>query len=768
MRLTDNLPGWLAWPLRLLLYVFVMFILFNIALGAVKARLRNNTVECSGIPSSSLGGLSYAKNMVTCLRNKNGFFENLLMGSVYRAVDALPSTPKELVGVWDASQPRCNYRHTLKENGEFISEPRGCSLSSDTYHGAWGVYENQFVWLTDNGVMWPPDINPIDVVDKDFFLLVEQDGSRTKFSRVTNAVAAPEKNDRIEGARKEGAADVGAENADKVAMTGSLGLPPEPPGEPKTPQEWMAKGHYLMWKAYYDNNAKLYSAAVEAYTKVIEAEPGNANAWCNRGIANINARSPKEGVRDLDKAIELDPKRFHFYAVKSQELDWDDKAVTLRDMQAALRIDPQLWALWNHYGEYAGVNDFHATKEYYRTIMRDPKNEGIFVPLITEGWGWAVTAMSVEKPEAYLRQVEKSTGHKRRADLHYLLGDYKRALANYQEVFQEGTRSDDIYYSRGITYLALKDWANARKDLETAVAMGHSWAKEALAWAVLSSEPNEVDRWMKFGNLMEVRRNKLTSIVAYSRALELAPGNMAAYKARSEKFMQMGMIPQAASDLALLMKHDAPNIRQYYAQRVNMYKGAGMHREVVQDYTSLLELDAPNAQEYYFQRGMAYNSMHDTMHTLQDWEEAARLGHTEAKQRAADTLNGLGMGVMGWVEGEGDEELEPKVQVKPLSEKEKQQKALEAFNRALKIFPDHPSSLRLRAQLYAQIGENKLALEDITKAIQLAPKDTEAYMGRADLYRTINDEKKAIADWKKAAELGNEDAQWLLQEKGIK
>lgn len=187
MKITDDLPRWFAWPLRLVLYVFVMFILYNVALGIVRGRLINNTAECSSVVSTKEGGLKFAKGMVTCLRQKNGFLESLLMRPVSRAIDAMPNTPGEFVGTWDASQPRCSYRHKLGENGEFTSEPRGCSLSSDVFRGTWGVYNHQMIWLSDGGRVWPPDINPIDVVDKDFFLLVEQDGTRTRFTRVADS-----------------------------------------------------------------------------------------------------------------------------------------------------------------------------------------------------------------------------------------------------------------------------------------------------------------------------------------------------------------------------------------------------------------------------------------------------------------------------------------------------------------------------------------------------------------------------------------------------
>jgi len=189
MKLNADLPKWIAYPLRLILYSFVMFVLFNIAVAVVSYRVANNTIACSGQASANYGGaLSQAKAMVSCMRNKNGIFEDLLMRSTYSAIDAMPITPKQFVGVWDASQPQCNYRHTLKENGEFISEPMECNFSSTSYRGAWGVHDGKMIWLPDEGEVWPPDINQIDSVDSDFFLLAEKDGSRTKFSRV-NEVA---------------------------------------------------------------------------------------------------------------------------------------------------------------------------------------------------------------------------------------------------------------------------------------------------------------------------------------------------------------------------------------------------------------------------------------------------------------------------------------------------------------------------------------------------------------------------------------------------
>jgi hypothetical protein len=178
------LPAWISWPIRLVVYLFFLFILANVVLGIMAGRSMDNVHVCLNAIPQDEGGLKHARRMVACLEEKNSFLENWLMSSVHRTVDAMQA-PKEFVGTWIASQPRCTYRHRLEANGEFTSEPMGCSLSGDTFHGVWGVYDNKMVWLSDEGIVWPPDINQMDVVDKDFFLLVERDGTRTKFSRVS-------------------------------------------------------------------------------------------------------------------------------------------------------------------------------------------------------------------------------------------------------------------------------------------------------------------------------------------------------------------------------------------------------------------------------------------------------------------------------------------------------------------------------------------------------------------------------------------------------
>lgn len=189
MGLTDEVPNWLKYSLRFIGWALALSLIGSIGYGIVRARLVYNVIDCSaGTKRVAVGqSLPHAKSLAACLDDKNGILENFMMRSIHRTLNAMPNNPAEFVGVWNSSQPRCNYRFLLKPDGQFLARPGACSISSNTYRGYWGVHENSMIWLAEEDPLWPPDINTMDYVDRDLFLLTEGDGTRTKFVRALDA-----------------------------------------------------------------------------------------------------------------------------------------------------------------------------------------------------------------------------------------------------------------------------------------------------------------------------------------------------------------------------------------------------------------------------------------------------------------------------------------------------------------------------------------------------------------------------------------------------
>lgn len=192
MRLNEEVPRWLKYLVRVIGWGLALALIGGVGYGAVSARLTNHISDCLGGARRVASGqaLPHAQRMAGCLDEKNGPLENLMMRPIHEALAAMPRNPGEFVGVWQSSQPRCSYRFLLQADGQFLATPQVCSLSSATYRGYWGVHQDRMVWLSEGDPLWPPDINPLDYVDKDLFLLTEADGSRTKFMRAQDLTVA--------------------------------------------------------------------------------------------------------------------------------------------------------------------------------------------------------------------------------------------------------------------------------------------------------------------------------------------------------------------------------------------------------------------------------------------------------------------------------------------------------------------------------------------------------------------------------------------------
>jgi tetratricopeptide (TPR) repeat protein len=86
----------------------------------------------------------------------------------------------------------------------------------------------------------------------------------------------------------------------------------------------------------------------------------------------------------------------------------------------------------------------------------------------------------------------------------------------------------------------------------------------------------------------------------------------------------------------------------------------------------------------------------------------------------------------------------------------KPEKALEDFNRAIKIDPKIAAGYLGRANTLNNLGRYQEALKDYDKAIEIDPKLANAYVNRGSAYSHLGQYEKAIADYEKGLELDPE------------
>jgi hypothetical protein len=84
--------------------------------------------------------------------------------------------------------------------------------------------------------------------------------------------------------------------------------------------------------------------------------------------------------------------------------------------------------------------------------------------------------------------------------------------------------------------------------------------------------------------------------------------------------------------------------------------------------------------------------------------------------------------------------------------------AINYFEKAIALDPDHSGAYFEQGVSYAQLGEYQKAIPLLNKCIAMEPQNGLYYYGRGRAYLLADDNDKAMLDFNKAAELGDEDA----------
>jgi len=186
MKLNDKPPTPVSWTSRIIFYGVLLALISGLIFGLGSWRLASNTIKCNEeihTSGNNNSPLENAQAMGSCIEMANSFLENFLIRNTLKVLKGLPNTPATYVGVWDSSRPKCTYKIEFHDNSDYTADPVNCGYNAESLTGSWGVFDNQIVWMQNEGRTWPPDINRIESETPDSFVLIEETGTRTTFTR---------------------------------------------------------------------------------------------------------------------------------------------------------------------------------------------------------------------------------------------------------------------------------------------------------------------------------------------------------------------------------------------------------------------------------------------------------------------------------------------------------------------------------------------------------------------------------------------------------
>ena len=198
-----------------------------------------------------------------------------------------------------------------------------------------------------------------------------------------------------------------------------------------------------------------HEAALADYDRAIELNPGFAEAYSNRGSTKNHLRQHEAAIADYDRAIELNPDSAEAYSNRGNakdDLGQHEAAIADHDRAIELNPDEPARVYYNRGNAKKNLGQHEAAlADYDQTIELNPDYVG-----------------------AYINRGATKVG----------LGQHEAALADFGRAIELDPDDIRAYNNRAAVHVSLSHVNEAREDFQKALALAQAAGDEALITAV--------------------------------------------------------------------------------------------------------------------------------------------------------------------------------------------------------------------------------------------------------------------------------------------
>jgi tetratricopeptide (TPR) repeat protein len=321
---------------------------------------------------------------------------------------------------------------------------------------------------------------------------------------------------------------------------------------------------------------------IRVLDKAIELDPKNADAYRNRGLAHAQLRHWDEAEADLTKAVELDDENFENYAMQANIYLFQDKDEKLPMAVEALTRSIETYKPKETTDPKVYVQGFMSRSDANLKMANDTKRsqeerDELYAKVIAD----AETILD-EVPDTY---PVSGQALYRKGVAERMEGKYGKAITSFTDAIlllpagESGGYAGQAYLKRGMCWHNQGEYRLARGDLEQSASMDytdplpHLWmgftyaaegdfraAIDAFGEAI-AKNPNAslpyINRGLSYVQLGELQRASEN----FAEAVRVEPDNPENHVKRGRVYLMMEEYQRAFNAFDLALQRDAENIR---------------------------------------------------------------------------------------------------------------------------------------------------------------------------------------------------------------
>jgi tetratricopeptide (TPR) repeat protein len=312
-----------------------------------------------------------------------------------------------------------------------------------------------------------------------------------------------------------------------------------------------------------------------------------------------------------------------------------------------------------------------------------------------------------------------------RGNTYYHLGEYQRALQEYNGILSDGTDMPGAYNNRGLAYAMLGQMEEALQDLGKAIEFEPDNAlfynNQGFAYERSWRLRGELERRRELWRLQE-------AVQSLNKAMAMDPECARAYYNRAATYHAQQQWDRALDDLDRAIEIEP--LAGFYFGRADIHSNLGHNEQADEDYSKAIELSrdvTTQARSLYNRALIRYYDLGEHEKGLADFDQAIKLDPGFAMAYRA-------RGAVYW-------------------DQERWEEAVQDYSKAIELEPNDAGAYVSRGYVYSMLGRLEDSLQDYDRAIELEPYNAGAYSGRGDAYVQLGHLEEALQDYNKAIEL---------------